>query len=849
MPINKELKGGLKKRYMFSFKKIASVLTGAVMLTSTLAFAAAANYPAPFVKSGSSDVAIVYGSNPGADVDLVAVLDINADLSGALAAQTASSSGSAGSSSISGGDYIVLSKSSDKVNLGNIVSSVFGTTVGDDDLSVLLKDGKYSNDENTEFDYEQKFTLGGLTLDSFADSDYKDSLPTVGFNMSSDSMILNYTLDFTTDPDSDVSSGDLVDIETTNLEILGRNYYILDVDNSTLDLTLMDSANSAILKEGESTTVEVGDNSYTASINFIGSTSVKLDINGEVTNSLSNGGTQKLKDGSYVGIKDILVQDYAGGSKQVEFSIGSGKLEIKGAAGSQIELNDDSVEALTSSVVRGTPASGREKIDKIILTWTAQDNEFITGDQELVMPGLKSVKFSASAFGGTATEVTNVQSGASTYMRLKAPVKDGEVNIPFIYTDTTAAQKGNFTGIGKDSTHILKTVNGTYLEFNETQNHDRIIASWNSTTEAESYYLKFTFTTQDSINKTTITQDLVSGDKVACKDKKPGDTCDIGSLTLTINNVEKYGGKWTVNMTGNSGSSFNQLFTNEGLQVYLPWESANDHTVNGTDVASTLRGAINLTQAQLGGANTSIGHNKDTWIMSFVEEDKDDNIGKGTNFSVVIDDNSNEELEVSSIPTAATAGNKQQTDPDDSNHKIARVFSDLATKVEQEGQSSDQRTATITYLGSEAFADLILTDAMATVSNTEGTSSSSGSVKELGAPVYKDTEVAQVSSNNLIVVGGSCVNTLAAELLGGIGCGQSFEDSTSVGSGSFLIQTFERTGGKIATLVAGYNAQDTVNAAKYLTTQDVDTSVGKKYVGTSATSAQLTTTAAVDATG
>ncbi|PIN92954.1 hypothetical protein COU54_04960 [Candidatus Pacearchaeota archaeon CG10_big_fil_rev_8_21_14_0_10_31_24] len=834
---------------MFSFKKIASVLTGAVMLTSTLAFAAAANYPAPFVKSGSSDVAIVYGSNPGADVDLVAVLDINADLSGALAAQTASSSGSAGSSSISGGDYIVLSKSSDKVNLGNIVSSVFGTTVGDDDLSVLLKDGKYSNDENTEFDYEQKFTLGGLTLDSFADSDYKDSLPTVGFNMSSDSMILNYTLDFTTDPDSDVSSGDLVDIETTNLEILGRNYYILDVDNSTLDLTLMDSANSAILKEGESTTVEVGDNSYTASINFIGSTSVKLDINGEVTNSLSNGGTQKLKDGSYVGIKDILVQDYAGGSKQVEFSIGSGKLEIKGAAGSQIELNDDSVEALTSSVVRGTPASGREKIDKIILTWTAQDNEFITGDQELVMPGLKSVKFSASAFGGTATEVTNVQSGASTYMRLKAPVKDGEVNIPFIYTDTTAAQKGNFTGIGKDSTHILKTVNGTYLEFNETQNHDRIIASWNSTTEAESYYLKFTFTTQDSINKTTITQDLVSGDKVACKDKKPGDTCDIGSLTLTINNVEKYGGKWTVNMTGNSGSSFNQLFTNEGLQVYLPWESANDHTVNGTDVASTLRGAINLTQAQLGGANTSIGHNKDTWIMSFVEEDKDDNIGKGTNFSVVIDDNSNEELEVSSIPTAATAGNKQQTDPDDSNHKIARVFSDLATKVEQEGQSSDQRTATITYLGSEAFADLILTDAMATVSNTEGTSSSSGSVKELGAPVYKDTEVAQVSSNNLIVVGGSCVNTLAAELLGGIGCGQSFEDSTSVGSGSFLIQTFERTGGKIATLVAGYNAQDTVNAAKYLTTQDVDTSVGKKYVGTSATSAQLTTTAAVDATG
>ncbi len=78
-------------------------------------------------------------------------------------------------------------------------------------------------------------------------------------------------------------------------------------------------------------------------------------------------------------------------------------------------------------------------------------------------------------------------------------------------------------------------------------------------------------------------------------------------------------------------------------------------------------------------------------------------------------------------------------------------------------------------------------------------------------------------------------------MLGGALCGSAFEAKTGVGNGQFLIQTFSRTGGKVATLVAGYNAADTTNAGKYLTTQTVDTTVGKKYKGTSATQATLVT--------
>ncbi len=96
-----------------------------------------------------------------------------------------------------------------------------------------------------------------------------------------------------------------------------------------------------------------------------------------------------------------------------------------------------------------------------------------------------------------------------------------------------------------------------------------------------------------------------------------------------------------------------------------------------------------------------------------------------------------------------------------------------------------------------------------------------------------------VSSKNLVIVGGSCINSAAATVLGGAYCGPAFTEATGVGTGQFMIKgvmdTF--TTGKLALVVAGYEAADTVNAATYLTKKTVDTS--ETYTGTSATEATL----------
>ncbi|MAG28234.1 hypothetical protein CMI47_22140 [Candidatus Pacearchaeota archaeon] len=822
---------------MFNFKKLGSVLASAAMIGSTAGLAAAANYPAPFVSGGAADIAVVYGSTAAA-TDLVAVADITANLQAKLAAQTATG-GTTSGTSVSGGDFVKLSKTSDNINLGNEVASVFGTSIDDDDLPNLLADAVYRNDENTEFDYEQKITLPpNFVLSHFTDNNFNNEEPTVGINISSSTNVFLYTLNFINNAESDVVSGDLADIETTDITMLGRNYFIFDVDNSTSKITLLDSANSGIVTQGETITIDTEEGlEYDVSISFISGTAVKLVVNGETTNSLVKGATYRLTDDSYVGIKEINKLEVSGEVGTVEFSIGSGKLELPN--GNNIELNDDAVQEITSYIRRGSTSGGKETIDKIELNWTTDSDSFIApltddGLGELLMPGFEVVKFSMGEFYTPAAEVVTVKPDGTTSIDLTLTLKDGEVTVPIIYSDSN----GYFVGIGEDANDLLVTSGlRTSVVFNETKGDEWLVASWNSTSEAEGYLLDFTSWKKESgINKTTVRK-LTPGTPQwvnVCADRIPGDTCDIGSLTLTINNVRYQGNEKSVNVSSTqTGASFNKLYTAEGLRVNLPYLAAAN---------TTAHGAINFTMGANGHAYnvSNLHHNNQSWGLYFVEENKDDSIDAGNVFNITLNDNSDKEIQVNSIDTRS----KNEKEVEDNNNLVSRVKGDLATKVRRIGASSDQRWAEVTYSGSESYGDIFLTVEGATLTDTDG---SDGTVTELGSVAVSDGEVDSVSGKNLVVVGGSCVNSVAADLVGGDYCGEGWETATGVGSGSFLIETFERTGGKVATLVAGYNAGDTTNAAKALTTQTIDTAAGTKYTGSTSTSVTLEGSAAAAA--
>ena len=155
------------------------------------------------------------------------------------------------------------------------------------------------------------------------------------------------------------------------------------------------------------------------------------------------------------------------------------------------------------------------------------------------------------------------------------------------------------------------------------------------------------------------------------------------------------------------------------------------------------------------------------------------------------------------------------------------MYSALATEFAWEKPTSGQDSIKIMYHGDEAVADVYVTSPDVTITSGGG---------DVGVMTYTDAQASSFAGMNLIVVGGSAINSIAADLLGGAYSEGDFTTQTGIAAGEFLIKSFDRSG-KTALLVAGYNAADTEKAVTVLLNKDVDTAIGMEYKGVSSTEA------------
>jgi len=838
------------------FKKIASVLASAGLIGSTIGLGLAANFPAPFVANGAADVAVVYGANSAA-TDLVAVTDITSSLSGTLASQTAT--GGTSTSDSSGDDFVRLDKSSDKLNLGDAISDPFGTSVDDEDMSVLLADGVYTADDSDDFDYEQKIKLGSTTLTHFRDSDYETLLgldertPVLGFKVASGQFVAEYTLDFLDDAESDLVSGDLDDIEGSDIPLMGNTYYVSDAKDDGDNIvnfgkfTLLDSATQVLLDEGETMTLDVAGTAYDVSAQIFSGTEVVFTVNGATTNTLNEGETQKLSDGSYIAARDILYVSKDTGISSVDLSIGKGKLEL--THGADIKLNEDSVAGVKAYMFKGTNSSSTsQKIDKIVINWTTDDEEFITAGSDLVMPGFGSLEFSMNDFVRPTEDKITIEADGDTSIEMDIPIKDGNADINLVYTNAT----GEIVGIGKAADERLATsANGTLTFYEKragSDYHTAFVVSYASSDDSQSYLLDLNIEedTANNRNETTI-KNIVTGD--TWDERTVGDQFDLGDVSFTITTLWKNATDEYAILTAGSNVNFSTVYTTGGLKVQLPYYTPvngtngleNVPSVSGLNIEYganvSSNGAINITATSADSYQTTAvaGHGEDSFYVFFDGEDKEDTLGAGVEFNVTINENSDNELQVSQVNNGGTGG-PTGLEVGDSSKIYEMYIVDAVAPRALHYTDPNQDWAEIFYPqgDSESYAEVFL-------GAVDSAAGSGGGTSVLGSVSVTDAETSSVAGKNWVVVGGSCINGAAADLLGGALCGDDFEEATGVGAGSFLIETFARSGGKVATVAAGYNAGDTTNAATYLTTQTVDTSAGMKYVGTSATSATLAT--------
>lgn len=397
------------------------------------------------------------------------------------------------------------------------------------------------------------------------------------------------------------------------------------------------------------------------------------------------------------------------------------------------------------------------------------------------MPGFGAIQL---AFGGLdypAEEEIMVSNDGDDSIKLENfPIKDAIVDINLLYANGT-----NFKGIGKDADELLRTDNDGSITFSGGTD-SYFVVSWSDGRDAESYLMKaVNWKIEDSTNKTTFQYyegEMGNGGSWtdAKIDRESGDTFSIGNAELAVGAINKLAK--TVAITNNSiQTNFNMLYSDEGLEVYLPYDSYTSGT-----------GYINLT-----GLPNSITQ----WSLVLDEEDKDGDKGDGDAITATIGLNTQSPKEVS--VTGVSGGEAGEQEIGDTDVFRNFVYSALATEILYD-KGPDQKTLKLIYHGDEVAADVYITSADAIIGG--------GSA---GVMTYKDTEVSKAAGMNLVVVGGSAINSVAAELLGGSYSESAFTTATNVGAGEFLIQSFNR-GGKTALLVAGYNAADTQKAAAYL---------------------------------
>lgn len=762
----------------FNFKRIASVLTGAVMLSSTVAFAAAANFPAPF----TNGYAVVYGSNAAvAATDITKAQEIATKIS---QSQLASATTTTTTTVVSGdGDQITLEKSSTKLHLGSVLSSAFTKTITDSDLPELLMDGTFQNNDNDDFDYVQEVVVSPDLLPKLiSHSDLNDKDPTVGVQLVNNQPILNYTLDFTELPAFNST------MATSTIDMMGKEYYVLEADSESNMLTLLDSASTVVVPEGETKTITVDGVSYAISVRVSSATQMRVTVNGKTSNLLEEGDTYKISDNVYLGVKAVDYNSKESGVSGAEVSIGSGKLEL--VNGQKVQMNEENVDGLKAYLGE---SSG--KLDYITLAWSADDDMFITENSSIEMPGFKALKLSTTGLMVDSEEETTVEPHGES-MELNTVIKNSDISIDILHFSSS----GVIDAIGSDTDGILRTSGTTSITYDDT-NDDYFVASYANGEESESYLLRatsFSSENNDATNYTTIEQ-MSDGSWTSVQKVTEGDEVSLGNIELTIGDINSDDDEVTLTATS-SNTNFRSLYTASGLKVFLPYDS----------VAAGTDGRINLTASPK------------SYVLRFSEEDEDGYVAAGNNFTLNLTANSDNDPTVVSV----LSGTNGSAEIGDSDKFLSRVYSALATSVLHD-TGGDQDSVSITYYGEEVPFKLLLTAPDVTTSSSNGGSGSTNTM------VVTDAEMSKYENMNLVVVGGSCINTVAQKLLGADAalCAADFTAKTGVNAGEYLVKTYESpyNSAKVATLVAGYNAADTVNAADFLVNEEVDTTVDTAY--------------------
>jgi hypothetical protein len=835
---------------VFNFRKIASVVASAVMLGSTVGVAAAATFPAPFVSGGMADVAIVYGSNAAVS-DLSSAIDVQTNL------QSKTSGSSSSSASSSGGDSVNLATTSQDLYAGSALNAA-RTVLTKDHLPTLLADGTTYDATGSEFKYTQTVTPGARTVafGKSGESINPDLIVDVGYQASS-SPLYNYTLTFT--KTLNVSSTDV--IGTAEVSILGKTFTIgANSDSNTL--YLYGSGTTVSVDEGETSTVTVDGKDHTVSlIGTSSTTTATIEVDG-VRRSMTVGNSYKFADGFEVYFKDIFHATKTGTLSSVDLLVGSKSLHFE--SGQAVRQGSDDTSILgTNAIVTGTAGNG---ISQIMVSQSAESSigDYIKTGQT----------YTDRVFGNLVFEnvgpvpslddpsrdmiIVDTDSSVSARVTFTSALADGEEYTLIFARDADNTEDSTLSrvNLAYESTYNISVIENQTTRINEyvvvnDNDEGRVLrVDQIPTGQSTNDYVRLTdivtgesfdFTTGVN-NYTTAARTIGGGEYHAYVVVNSADTA-LSTVSLTwgassgpgvpgtqrtlFPRIKLANGQWMAILTEATVEN-NTVYSVPGEYLLSDYKAGETTAAaNGTRTTLTAGNIVyniswnaqpvgTLDRVTFSGTDCIFNRTLGPAILIMEEKTLASSNGHGICIPLTATSGGSTTEPAVGTPvysdTSVSASQTLQTDT----FKTQRVDT-YGTLVERDTSTGTNNKVSISYPDEQMYVDVFFKSADATITPGSGGSAGGGTVM-----IVKDNEVSSVSGKNLVVIGGSCVNTVARKIVDPDAtspiCGADWTAKTNVGPGQYLLKSVASpyNDDKVAMLVAGYEAANTVSAVAKL---------------------------------
>jgi hypothetical protein len=815
---------------MIKFRKIASVVASALMIGSTMGAAFAANYPAPFVSSGNANVAIVYGSN-AAISDLSAAIDVQTNLNSKITGNSATAA------TTTGGNSVSLSTTSQQL-LMNSTLNVARSVITKDHLPTLLADGSAYDSSGTEYKYTQTITPNGnsrqITFGKSGESIDPIMLVNLGYQGTS-APVYNYTMTLS----KALNVTDTNVIGTAELNILG-NKYVIGANSDGNTLYLYGSGQTTSVEEGETKTVDIDGEPHTISlIGTSSTTTATIEVDG-VSKSITKGSSYKFASGFEIYSKDMFHATKTGTLSTVDLLVGSKTLHFEDGQAIRVGADDTTILGTDVEITSGSVAGG-----DITQIQVAQGAESSLGDY------LKAGEsYTDRVFGNLVldfvgvvptlesdtrdTVVLDTDNSVSARAKFTTDSSDKEYTMGYARDADNAADSSlTRVDLAYDNDLNISVQEGSNIKVNQymvVNDNDegrilQVISVPSGTSSNDYARLRDVITGVDYDFSTGLTNKTTAARSIGGSE-----------YHLAVANTNADSALWTVNLTWGAGSAAGsegtettlfpriKLANGEWISFLTSTSVNKDDTYQlpGNYLLSTYKTGstltwVNSTAAATFTNTTSLG-NVDynvTWTNA---------TGTGTLSNLMLNGN-NCNFNVTMGPAILIM--EEKTLADSNGHAICipltsqgtnpkmpaigtPIFSDgvasfntmqsdtyksqavdlYGTLVERDTSSGTNYMVTVSYPDEQMYADVFFKEAGTSITPGSVGGSGSGSVM-----IVKDTEVDSVKDENLLVIGGSCVNTVARKIVNPDAtspiCGADFTAATNVGAGQYLLMAVE----------------------------------------------------------